>query len=427
MSRPIHTLRSHCRGLLAAPLALALLGFGQARAAGAMPPFPSGAEIQVNAGTAAYAQTNPQVAVFPDGGFLVAWTVQAAANGRTVVHARLFASNGTPASGEYLLVNHPGSQAIDAVVAVGEEVVAAWEQRTGGGPTSVFAGRFQRSGRPIGAPVQVHPASTFNRYGGRVARDPSGGFAVSWTADKAGPPPIPQVTTSNIYMRRFLADGKPRGPQTRVYWGNPLGSEQPLNAGVGVAPDGTSMCAVEDLADSDDLFLYEIAADGAVTEIPGPLSPDFDNERDGNFAMAPDGSAVAAFSSGSISDNVDQAGGAVFAQTYDAGGAPQESLFQVNRAGAAAVLPQLAAMPGGAFVAAWTDMLGRDGDGFGVFGRAFGAGGTPITHDYQINETTAGDQIATSIAANAAGNIVIVWQSTTAPAFIAARRLAPPD
>lgn len=411
-----HRLHATCWPALLA-LGASLLPAPRPAAAAGLP-LPNGPEIGVNVGRTG-TQTNPQVAVFADGGFLVAWTVQAGARARSVVHARTFAPSGVPESGEFLLVNQPGAQAIDAVVACGDQLVAVWEARAAGGPTRVFAGRFERQGRPIGAPVQVHSASSYNRYGGRLAIDPSGGFLVSWTADDA----FPQAPDyrSDVVLRRFLANGQPRAPQVNCFTAEPLTGESGLAAGAGMAPDGTVTCAIQFLGDSIFLFLYEVAPDGSVNEGPFPGGNDSDNEYDVNLAMASDGTFVTAWSDNSIGNVPGPA--AAFGRSYGAAVHPQERPFQVNRGGQAAVLPQLAAMPGGAFVAVWTDTLGRDGNGSGVFGRGFAAGGAAQTKDFQVNQTTAGDQVATSIAANEAGAMVVVWQSSTGPNYIGARRL----
>ena len=72
-------------------------------------------------------------------------------------------------------------------------------------------------------------------------------------------------------------------------------------------------------------------------------------------------------------------------------------------------LPRVAVFPDGGFVVVWTDLDGRDGDGKGVYGRAFAANGTPRTGDFRLNTTTAGDQYAPAIAAARQGPVVVAW------------------
>jgi large repetitive protein len=394
--------------------------------------LPSGAEIRVNVGTTGM-QTNPQVAVFADGGFAVAWTVgthQAflpgfdpitmRGKGHTVIHARFFSSKNVPTSGEFLLVDQPGSQMIDAVVADGNDLIAVWDGAAKN-LSSVFVGRFDRTGRQLLAPLQVNASSPWDRYGGRVALDQRGGFAISWTADFGLLNTLGYRT--DTYARRFKAGGEPVGSEFVVFKGDSIEGTFATAAGLGIQANGTLIVAVWYLADTDEVLLFEVSPSGTVSNYPANWF-DQDFEWDGAFAMAADGSFVAAWSTGSIY-NVDNLGTAVEAATFGSDGALQgSSLIQVNRGGSSAVFPWLVGRPDGAFVAVWTEVLGRDGSGFGVFGRSFGPAGAAESKDFQVNQTTAGDQIATAIASNAAGDIVVVWESSSGPDFIAARRLA---
>ena len=382
----------------------------------AAPPLPNGPDIQVNASTLG-GQRNPQVAVFSDGGFVVVWTLQAVAKGRSVLHARSFAADGEPTSGEFLLVNQPGSQSIDAVAADGNTLLAAWENTIHAGSAhEVFVGRFARTGAPLSPPVQVNSPSPYSRYGAYLAVEPNGGFAVSWTAEAT--PSSNFLYHTLVDVRRFRSTGAPRGAEILLFEGNAEENEQPVAAGLGIAADGTITAAVDDYTDTDYILLYEIAPDGEVTAGPVP-GGDADAELEADFAMAGDGSFAVAWS------NL----GAIFGRTFNAAATAQEgTYFQINRGGFAPGLPQVVALPGGAFVALWTNCFN---DSYascpdGIYARAYAADGVATTADFPINLATAGAHIATSAAGNGKGNVVVVWQSTAGPAFIAARLLGTP-
>jgi hypothetical protein len=396
-------------GALAAPRALL------AAVAAALP---VGAEIQVNVGAAAAAQLNPQVAVFSDGGFTVVWTVQAVAGGRSVLHARSFAASGEPVSGEFLLVSQPGSQKVDAVAADGNVLVAVWEHISHG-VSGLFVGRFERGGTPLGGPVEVTAPSPYDRYGGRLGVGPHGGFVVAWTADATYP--SAQFYHSDVYLRRFSVAGAPRGEATLVFEGEIGDGGESSAGGLGVAADGVITAAVEDLGDDESVLIFFVGADGSVTQGPSPDSED-NEDLSAALAMASDGSFVTAWSSGGFTSS------AVHGRSFDAGADPAEgAAFLINRDGSAndsfAYTPLLAAMPGGAFVAVWSESHSDGPSGYGVFARAFAAGGVAVTRDSQLSLASAGNQFATSLAGNAAGDLVAVWQSTTGPAFVVARRL----
>jgi hypothetical protein len=385
--------------------------------AAAVPPLPNGPDIQVNASTFG-GQRNPQVAVFPDGGFVVVWTVQAVAKGRSVLHARSFSASGEPTSGEFLLVSQPGSQSIDAVAADGNTLIAAWENTSHAGSAhTVFVERFERTGAPLSPPVQVNSPSPYSRYGAYLAVEPSGGFAVSWTADVTNTANFLYHTLVDV--RRFRSTGAPQGPEILLFEGNAEENEQPVAAGLGIAADSTITAAIDDYTDTDAVLFYEIAPDGVVTA--GPVPGDYtDEEMEADFAMAGDGSFEVAWSNF----------GAIFGRTFNAAATAQEgTYFQINRGGFAPGLPQVVALPGGAFVAIWSNCFNDSYAScpYGIYGRAYAADGVAMTADFPINLATAGSHVATSAAANAKGNIVVVWQSTAAPAFIVARLLGTPS
>src|SRR5262245_12898687 len=86
----------------------------------------------------------------------------------------------------------------------------------------------------------------------------------------------------------------------------------------------------------------------------------------------------------------DGGGSPVFAQRYDAAGAPRGSEFRVDQ-GAASVtsFPDVASDAAGAFVAVWRGP--DDGNFAGIFGRRFDAGGAPRGAEFVVNvHTTSG-------------------------------------
>src|ERR1700692_1468494 len=130
--------------LLFAPILLA----GLTAPLGAAPVL--GPQVQVNV-SALDVNTNPQVAVFPDGGFIVVWNVSAKTGpgaNRPVVHARSFHSDGSPEGGEFLLLRDAGVWAI-AVAGPGRFVLAYND----------VLQLFSRAGKALAAPVLVHEAA----------------------------------------------------------------------------------------------------------------------------------------------------------------------------------------------------------------------------------------------------------------------------
>jgi hypothetical protein len=74
--------------------------------------------------------------------------------------------------------------------------------------------------------------------------------------------------------------------------------------------------------------------------------------------------------------------------------------------------PAIAPGPRGASIAVWENLDALDGSGIGVFGRRFDASGNVLGAAFQVNTYVTSDQSYPDIAADAAGNYVVVWSST---------------
>src|SRR4029079_7831968 len=70
--------------------------------------------------------------------------------------------------------------------------------------------------------------------------------------------------------------------------------------------------------------------------------------------------------------------------------------------------PSVASDASGNFVVVW-DSSGQDGSSVGVFGQRYASSGSPLGMEFRANTTTANEQSASSVAANAAGSFVVVW------------------
>lgn len=147
----------------------------------------------------------------------------------------------------------------------------------------------------------------------------------------------------------------------------------------------------------------------------GPAGPEFPvnvytTNAQRAAALASDGSGnfVVAWES----ENQDGGGFGVFARRFGASGAPQGAEFQVNTTTLDLQYDAAVAMsPSGRFVVVWTSM-GQDAPGDrGIFGRRFDAEGAPLGDEFPVNGYTTGDQWFPDVAADAAGNFVVVWAS----------------
>jgi len=102
-----------------------------------------------------------------------------------------------------------------------------------------------------------------------------------------------------------------------------------------------------------------------------------------------------------------QGTGEVAGQRYDAAGAPLGAEFQVNTTTAGYQGPgDVAADAAGNFVVVWQSGTGATA---AVVGRRYDAAGSPLAGEFQVNATTAGSYLNPEVAMDASGNFVVLW------------------
>jgi VCBS repeat-containing protein len=101
----------------------------------------------------------------------------------------------------------------------------------------------------------------------------------------------------------------------------------------------------------------------------------------------------------------------IWAQRYDASGAPIGTEFRVNTTVANTQhLAVVTAVDSGGFVVSWMSN-GQDGSGWGVYAQRYDASGAPAGGEFRVNTTTALDQREPEITSLADGGFVISWVS----------------
>jgi hypothetical protein len=107
----------------------------------------------------------------------------------------------------------------------------------------------------------------------------------------------------------------------------------------------------------------------------------------------------------------DGSGWGVYAQRYDQNGNPMGGEFRVNTYTAGDQTdPRVAMNINGQFVITWMS-YGQDGSGWGIYAQRYATPGTPIGNEFRVNTATAGDQAYPAVAMDDAGDFVITWSS----------------
>lgn len=98
----------------------------------------------------------------------------------------------------------------------------------------------------------------------------------------------------------------------------------------------------------------------------------------------------------------------IFFQRFDAAGRPQDGMVQANVAsGGGRFDAAVTALSDGGFLVAWQ---GDDGAGNGIYGRRFGADGNPVDlEEFSLNQLRAGEQTSPDVTALAGGGFAAAW------------------
>jgi hypothetical protein len=315
-----------------------------------------GPEFLVNSNVLG-SQIDPQVAGLAGGGFVVTWTDQDShADGSSWgVKAQQYAADASLVGSEFIVNTTTSSTQYEPAIAAlndGGYVIAYRDGGNADGSSDgVFAQRYDASGATVDSEFQVNTENSSNQFDPSVASLADGGFVVTWTSTSSG----------------SAGDGNGWGTFGQRYdaAGNAVGGEFQVNTNIQSSQ-------------------YE----AVVTGLTG-----------GDFVVT-----------WRDDSGLDGSGSGIFAQVYDAGGAPVGGEFRVNETTSnSQTEPAIAALDNGGFTVAWRDSNSADD----IFAQQYDAAGNRIDGEFRVNTETASTQASPSIAGLPGGNFVVAWQSFT--------------
>lgn len=364
-------------------------------------PAPLGDEFRVSVATEAN-QAAPSVAGAADY-FVAAWHTDAQDGSGRGVYARLFVPAGGTAGPEFRVnIYSPLDQMRPVVAASAHRFVVVWQSEgQDGDRTGVYGRLFDNTGAPLSGEFPVNSLGEGRQGTPAVAMAPDGQFVVAWTGDG------PDSAGWDVYARRFAADGTPLGQDLLV--NNEDVQRHQTGADVGIAADGRFVVCwqgPDPTFEASEVFARRFGADGrpdggafAVTTAasPGVQEPAIAVEPDGDFVIAwqaPDGR-------GATGDDL-------YARRFTADGAPRDLPFPLNAdLEGDQASPALAVAADGAFVATWHGA----GEAADIFTRRFDAAGIASAAEVRVNAHLPGEQSAASVALSTGGNLLAAWQS----------------
>jgi hypothetical protein len=341
---------------------------------------PLGNEFQVNT-TTQDDQKNPTVAMDSTGDFVVTWSSNNQDGSGWGVYAQRYRADGTPQGGEFQVnTTTAGDQMYSSVAmdSTGDFVITWSSNRRDGSGWGVYGQCYSSTGAAVGSEFQVNSTTAGDQMYSSVAMDAVGDFVITWGS--------------------YGPDGSGLGVYARHYGSifQALASVSPTTSSPTTGVTGTSNLVTGDSGPSI------VALGGSQFQV--------NTTTGGNLTLP----VVAMDSVGDFiitwsSYGEDGSGWGVFAQRYNAAGVPQGTEFQVNthRSGDQEY-SRVAMDPSGNSIITWSSN-GQDHSGWGVYAQQYDALGLPLGSEFQVNTTTAGDQMYSSVALDGLGHAVIVW------------------
>ena len=164
------------------------------------------------------AQRYPAVALAPDGGFVVVWEDNSFQDGTVLtVRGRLVDSAGMPVGDEFVVPSYTtgGQEEPDVAVAPDGTFVVVWRTRLAG---EIYGGigarRFSSAAVPFGDEFKVETYTTDMQFAPSISMDADGNFVVVWASGSNYPGP--DGSNSAVAARLFGADATPAGDEFLV-------------------------------------------------------------------------------------------------------------------------------------------------------------------------------------------------------------------
>jgi hypothetical protein len=365
---------------------------------------PAGPEFQVNT-HATGDQSFADVAMDAAGNFVVVWASFDQDGDKWGIYGQRYGSGGNPLGLELQVNTHTSSNQLRPSIAMngpGDFVVVWWSLNQGGDDYDIYGQRYDTTANPLGSEFMVNSHAAGTQRDASIAIDGSGNFIVAWASlgqDGDG---------WGIYGRRYDNTGSPVGPEFQV---NTYFTSHQSAPSVAMNGTGDYVVVWQSLGqDGDGSGVYGQRYDA----MGNTAGPEFqintytaNYQSDPSAALDETGNFVVVWQS--FEQDGDSDG--IYGQRYDNTGNPAGTEFRISTFKFDIQrTPSIAVDGSGNFTVAWQSK-GQEGGCLGVFGRQYDSMGIPLDLEFQVNTYTTDNQWNASIAMDAAGDFVIVWQS----------------
>lgn len=341
--------------------------------------------------------------------------------------ALLAAVGAAPAAGqllgsEFQVNTHTTSyQNAPAIAAVGTGFLVVWDSDgQDGASRGVYAQHHDADAVRIGGEFRVNIHTPYAQGVAAVTGDSTGTFVVTWTSYQ-------QETGFGAFAGIFARRGTSSATGSELGVNTYTTGDQKLVAAAADANGEVAIVWASQGQDGDDYGIYTQRFDASGAAIGGEQrvnSFTTDNQWVPAVAAVGSGEFVVVWSS-YLNGQFDPAVDEIVARRVDATGAPVGPEIVVNQFTTGRQWDaSVAADAAGNFVVAWESASG-DGSGYGVFARHFDATGTPTGDQFQVGRFSIGEQRDPAVASDGDGFIVTWASQHTFPTGIFARRIGP--
>jgi len=343
------------------------------------------------------------IAADANGNFVAVWSSKNQDGEGWGIYAQRYDAAGAAQGGEFRVNTTVSKDQVHGAVAMDDagNFVVVWASKDQDGDNwGIYAQRYNAAGVAQGAEFLVNTYTAREQLGPSVAMDSDGNFIIAWSSNGQ------DGDGWGIYAKRFDANGVVQGGEFRV---NTATSKDQTSASVAMDAEGNfviTWASKDQDGDNWGVYAKRYDSDGLVQGSEFRVNSFTTKEQMfSSVAMDAAGNFVITWSSnGQDGDNW-----GVYAQRYNVSGVAQGSAFLVNQTTAKEQMFSSVAMDtDGDFVITWSSR-DQDGTGWGVYVRQFDSSGAAKTGETLVNTTTAGDQEYSTVAMDAKGNFVVAW------------------
>ncbi len=259
-------------------------------------------------------------------------------------------------------------------------------------------------GDRTGTELGVNTFISDNQSAPIIAMDAGGNFVITWQSDTQ------DSGSFGVYAQRYNTNGSAAGAEFRVNTSTLATQEVP---NVAMDADGDFVISWSSTHDGiRNVYAQRYNADGSTAGAEFRVnSYTIGFQSNPDTAMAANGNFIITWNSFGQENNTSGSFG-IYAQRYNADGSMAGDEFKANTTTTGnQVAPSIAMDAKGAFVIVWesSDVL-IDGD-VDIYAQRYDAGGSIMGNEFLVNAGTLGTQSDPDIAMDADGDFAIAWHS----------------